>query len=366
MNQLVYERGGPAGRRGICVLLAALVLLLILCELVLQRGRITSPDPVSGLVGNLLREPPFYCEMINKERQRAFRSGRPPRLPKVLVSHAAEVTSECDASRSLARQKLRHLGTNAWPLLPRLAPGLKSKRLEVRWAVADVCVGVDAGAAPQFEEFLKRLTGARDASDAFAWVLTRHNESGLDYLSKARWMAARVLARCDPNPAVRPQLLEYLRNSSDDYLARALVVEALGIHGAGDPEARAYLESVLVNDQEYPEVMAAACKALTFSAKDAAATAALIRPLLKNGPVRARVGAADALFRLGTPASELLPAVSDALGHRLPSIRCAALRTLELMGPAAVQARPAVMRLEADPTPEVRAAAQAALRSLGE
>jgi HEAT repeat protein len=147
---------------------------------------------------------------------------------------------------------------------------------------------------------------------------------------------------------------------------RACGVTALGVMETERDKAVPVLTGIAQNKAEWPNVSAAALQALATAAPEEPATLSLAREALQDDRSLVRVAAARVLWKLKAPAAEVLPVLTALLGHKLASVRLAALDGMAEMGAAAQPSQGEVERLLADEHEPVRRSAAAALRRMGE
>lgn len=177
---------------------------------------------------------------------------------------------------------------------------------------------------------------------------------------KTRIQAAALLGRLGPDaaPAV-PALVEAL--ASKDKGLRGMAAIALGRIGEAARDAIVPLDRAL-RDPDVRVRVAAALAIYGITGESAAPTRVLFETLAHHDPdVRAMV--AEAFEQLGTPIVGFLVL---SLENEDETTRVRAAKTLGAMGPAAEEARAALLKALDDKSEAVREAAGDALGKLGE
>ena len=140
-------------------------------------------------------------------------------------------------------------------------------------------------------------------------------------------------------------------------------VEALVKIGSDSDATIAHLRATLRDTNEWPAVSAAAALALA-RAKPEPRLMDSLRDALHDPRSLVRIRAAQALWRLGVPAGDVLPILIGGTRHKLASVRLTALEAIAETGPAAQSAASTVRTLLSDGDEKVRTAAEATLRTI--
>jgi HEAT repeat protein len=239
--------------------------------------------------------------------------------------------------RRSAIEAARSLGPSGRAALPAAIGALEDPDASVRLAAAELIAGHGPAAA--------------EAVPALASMLASPDEG-------RRATAARTLAAL--GASARPAF-DQLAPLLDDEAASVREAAVLALGGAApDTEAARPLLAKALGD-DTTEVRSAARRAIqrvgpggVIFVPDLIASAALEED---------RRSAERSLrrFERTGPAPGSIPELIDLLDHEHESVRLLAARFLALAGPDARQAVPALTRLRDDPSPEVRAEADAAL-----
>jgi HEAT repeat protein len=160
-------------------------------------------------------------------------------------------------------------------------------------------------------------------------------------------------------------VLEILKSKDEEHEMRAMALEVIRSIGSIGNASMSLLKQVFQDPEEWPDVRAAAARALAGVAPGDRQLQPLLRQALGDSPGLVRVAAAESLWQLGAPATEVLPVLTGALGHKLATVRVAALKAVAALGKAAQPAATAVRGLLSDEKEPVRRAATVALASMG-
>jgi HEAT repeat protein len=241
-------------------------------------------------------------------------------------------------SRCFAVKALDSLGADAKPAVTEL--------VDVFLDDADLKVRQLAG---------KALMGfARDLKSSMAAIARRITDED----GEVRTSALKILAAGTPEAK---DTLEALRTALDDKIAgnRALAAQVLGEFGADAAPALEGLLTVLMASEPEPRKQAA----IALGRIGKAARVAV--PALREAKEGLGDAAETALTRIGTLSKDDVPALSDRLDNTKPVYRVLAAKGLAMLGEDAAPAAAALAKRLADPSPEVRAAAIAALGAIG-
>jgi HEAT repeat protein len=325
-----------------------------------------SPAPLSAQlrkpVHDLRAEVPFYYAWIN----RLFATGRAAWMPGRLVRLADTEADRVSRLRGVASQKLAWMGTNAWPAIPLLLKSLESRDLFIRYPAVVVLARIKADQAPVFAQLTPRLRNKERLAEVFSYLVTGPDESGRRYGRDVRCLGLAGLAALGPGARSRlGTVLDILKSKDEEHEMRAKALEVIcSIGSLGDADV-SLLKQVFQDPEEWPDVRAAAARALAGVAPDDPQLQPLLRQALGASPGLVRVAAAETLWQLGAPATEVLPVLTGALGHKLATVRVTALKAVAGMGKAAQPSATSVRGLLSDEKEPVRRAATAALASVG-
>ena len=326
-----------------------------------------APRELQLLASDITRHNPVHCLMISRQVSRSLISGKPTLVPRFLAAYADAKITDIRRSRTEALIKLGYMGTNVAPVIGALAAALDDQDSEVRWAALTLLCKVRVHQSPLFEHVEFALNGRSRLIPQLVWVLQRPQDMNY-YLGPAgpevRRFALLSLSACAPTPTLVPVLKNFISSKEEEPPTRALAVNALAWHGKDVPAAAEFLQTLLRNPAEWPEIRAAAGCALVGSMPRDELLAAL-RNMLQSPEARARVGAAEALWELKVPANEILSVLQEALSHNLPSVRSASLKVIQKLGGHASCLRRSVESVLADPKEAVRREATNTLSLLG-
>ena len=340
-------------------LLAILIAGAVTAAFYLSRPQ-KEPKRLDSAVGDLFTKVPWYYVEIHNAEARARRSGRTSWVPSFLAHRAATEVFRTDLLRSRARIELISMGQNAWPAIPALMSALHNRDPVARVAAADVLAKVKANESPMFEKLKAGLKDDERAAQAFRWLLKGSDEFGRPY---DRRFALMGLAAC--GPAAKIALLEMIElaqsKQSEQHELRVLALAAIGSLGAEAKGTLPALKQIIRDQEEWSDVSAAAVSAVAVIAPNTDLIA-LLQPLLNDERSLVRIAAANALIER-VPPDTLLPILTNALSHKLPSIRHAALDALAHLGRPARAARPAIQNLLSDENESVRNAAREILET---
>ncbi len=372
---------------------AALGLIAVLAMIyLLAPSRIQAPEHLDALLDTALRQPPFYCDFVNRQASR-MPPGKRSWIPTWLQSYAAKKLFKVDSDRLAAFSKLQSLGTNAWPAIPALLAALDSSNPSVRGGAVHALIVIHADKAPAFDRLKTVLAGKTRPAQILLDALAGHNNFQLGtFLMKRGPHVVEVvtgyyrpplyLPWYSPSPAARfilsalaacgrgaksamPLLRRMAASHEEDVLLRAMAISALGeIDLSAHNQTVPLLRRLLRDSGEWPRVRGAAAASLARLAPNDADVPVLLRHVLHDQAGAVRVGAAEGLWRLKAPAGELLPVLTAALNHKLVSVRCASLRVLAEMGGAARPAKPAVEAKLKDRSEVVRRQAALTLKRI--
>ena len=255
-----------------------------------------------------------------------------PREPsyqgKSLTGWLRNLYGTTPAIRGQAQEAIRHIGTNALPILRRKLRAEDSPmRIRLfRWLGRSSILGIPM----------------REAED---WRLRAADACG----------ALGPMAE----PAI-PELVEASKSSANSYNA---TMRALGQIGA---PAVAPLIAALTNANS--TVREAAGGALGFMGPQAQAAAPALVTSMRDEHAGVRLNAAFALGKIGVGSTEVVSALTSALTGTDYGVRCNAIFSLGQLGKAAEAAVPALTKLLEDPDPyvdsSIRRGATNALRSI--
>jgi HEAT repeat protein len=343
------------------------VVLLLGLFYAFKRTTDVAPSELQLLASDITRHNPVHCLIISRQVSRSLVSGKPTLVPRFLAAYADAKITDIRSRRTQAGIKLGHMGTNLAPVIPALAAALDDQDSEVRWAALTLLCKVRVHQSPLFEDVKFALNGRSRPIPQLVWVLQRPQDMNY-YLGPAgpevRRFALLSLSACAPTPTLVPVLTNFISSKEEEPPTRALAVATLAWHGKDVTAAAEFLQTLLRNPAEWPEIRAAAgCALVGKMPRDE--LLADLRNMLRGSEARARVGAAEGLWELKVPAQEILSVLQDGLSHNLPSVRFASLKVIQKMGGQAFCLRSAVESVLADPKEAVRREATNTLVLLG-
>lgn len=365
INVVAGDRKGAFKRRLTWFLSGVLLLLGLFYAF--KRTTPAAPMELQLLASDLTRHNPVHCLMISRQVSRSLVSGRPTLVPRFLAAYADAKLSDIRRRRTEAGIKLGYMGTNVAPVISALAAALDDQNSEIRWAALSVLCKVHVHQSTLFEEVKSVLNSRSRAIPQLVWMLQRPQDINYNLGStgtEVRRFALLSLSVCAPTPTLVSALTNFISGKEEEPPTRALAVTTLAWHGRDAPAATEFLQTLLLNKAEWPEIRAAAgCALVGKMPRDELLTA--LRSMLRSPEARARVGAAEGLWELKLPAEEILSVLQDALSHNLPSVRSASLKVIQKMGGRASSIRASVEVVLNDPKEAVRRDATNALALLG-
>jgi HEAT repeat protein len=260
--------------------------------------------------------------------------------------------------------------------VPALMEFLKDEDQEARRAAALALLQLDPGPEIMIPAFLGAFDSASPEvrSDMLEAIASLGEEAvpgmirGLKY-PDIRKQVAEILGRIGEGAKEAvPALLEHVND--EDPQVQAEVLFALGC--IGGPEAKGAIDAAIaVLQDENERVRVSGMYLLGKLGPDAAAAAPELKKILKSDDPKSPRACMWALVRIEPDNEEVaklaVPMMISGLEDEDAFVRIEAARTLELIGPAAKEAIPALKKLEQDdPDPEVREAAVDAIQSIGE
>ena len=356
------DRSGGRRLAGAIGIVLALVAILLAGFCIISRVPAPLPGQLRKPVHDLRAEVPFYYAWIN----RMLATGRAAWIPGRLIGLSATEANRFSERRRQALWKLDGMGTNVWPAIPLLLKSLESRDLAIRYSAAEVLGRIRADQAPVFEQLKPRLRNKERPADVLNHLLTGRDEFGRWHGREVRCFALAGLAALGPGARSRlGTVLDILKSKDEEHEMRAKALEVIrSIGSLGDADV-SMLKQVFQDPEEWPDVRAAAARALAGVAPGDPQLQPMLRQALGDSPGLVRVAAAETLWQLGAPATEVLPVLTGALGHKLATVRVAALKAVGGMGLAAQPAATSVRGLLSDEKEPVRHAATAALASMG-
>jgi len=228
-------------------------------------------------------------------------------------------------------------------------------------------------APPEREENARSVPGRRCGfpGPADGNARSREREDGISFrlgssepvmkTSVALSLLALVLAACGTPAYVRD---EQVRLASDDARIRVSAAKRLGQAGADARVAEVELREGLAD--EHPEVRRWCAYALgEITNGDRTTIRALAARLLEDEYAGARHAAAAALGRIGAPAATETDALLRAVEDESEAVRGIALLSLRKLAVATPDAVPALARMLSHPDARVRTMTAIALRKIG-
>jgi HEAT repeat protein len=350
------------GLPGVIVIGVAFAAIIVAASYTALRAPAPLPAGLEKLARNLRAEAPFYYAFVNRMPARTKAAW----MPGWLVQRAGREADLAAERRGQAMRQLGQMGTNAWPAIPVLLKTLGSGNLYTRYAAAQVLARIRADQAPAFEQFRVLLRNKERPADVLTMLLTGRDEYARRYTQAVRRFALLGLAFLGPGARSRlGTMLEIAKTPEEDHEIRAMalgVVYAVGSAGTG---CAPVLKQFFEDGEEWPDVRAAAVRALAGVSANDPALQPLLRHALGDSHGLVRIAAAEALWESRVPTAEVLPVLTEALGHKLASVRVASLKALASMGKAARPAATSVRGLLFDEKEPVRLAAKVALAGMG-
>jgi len=361
-----YGSATPNGRRRRArfwarrIAVAILIVVAMAAAFYLSRPQ-NEPKRLDSAVRDLFAKVPWYYIEINKAEANARRSSRTSWVPSVLAHRAATEGFRADLLRSRGRIELISRGQNAWPAIPILMSALHNRDPVARVTAADVLAKIKAHESPMFEKLKVGLKDDERPAQAFRWLLKGKDEFGRPY---DRGFALIGLGACGTAAKVAlPDMIEIAEAKPlETHELRALAFAAMGGLGSQATEALPALKHAIEDSEDWPDVRAAAVSAIAAIAPTNANVIALLQSQLADEKALVRIAAANALIQRA-PSDTLFPILTNALNHKLPAVRHAALDALAHLGRSARPARPAIQDLLLDENESVRNAAKQILET---
>jgi hypothetical protein len=259
-----------------------------------------------------------------------------------------------------ARKELIKQGTNAWTVIPQLVDNLLNTnhgKMQGQYASALILGSIRADESPCWPLMKQRLANRSEPVDAFGFFL----QHGIDWPDRVNPAAQRfsLLALAaigppagSPDKTALPGMLALVNSNSEEL--RPLALEALGSLRSGGSNAVPALEKLLNDPMEYPSIRMPAGVALAQIQPADTNALRVFREGLRDERTVMRVYSAEGLRRLGADPDEYYPALTNALGHKLVTVRCAALNTLGQLGKRALDAKPLIATLTTDDNETIR------------
>ncbi len=350
-------------RRGfyLLALVAGLLLLLGLVSFARLRSGPRAGNGVAAidsLLRDLRAQTPFYYTW----------SAKPPLsriLPKAWLNQAHMAWSQTNSQRTLAIWKLLNMGTNAWPAVPALVNALDANDYSVSVMAANALAGIRANESPVWWQLELSLLGKPRPAKAFRYLLTGRNPlSQKPYdLAYRRFALVGLAATGRAGSVADQEIINILKFEEDPELRAKAVIAAAAIE-RDTSRIVPFLQPILRNGNEWPQVRAAAAQALARTAPNDPATRDLLWQACRDERALLRLEAARSLWKLQQSADEILSVLAPLLSHKLVSIRSGALQALAEMGSAARPSLPMIERMASDENEVVRRAASAAIESI--
>jgi len=319
------------------------------------------PGRLDLALRNLFVKVPWYYSAIHKAEANARRSNRRSWVPGVLAHRAATEELRADLLRSNARSELISMRQNAWPAIPALMSALHNRDPVVQAMAADVLANIKADESPTFEKLKVGLKDDERPALAFRSVLGWRTI--LDRPNQRRFALIGLGACGTAAKVALPAIIQDAEDKqSETHELRALAFAAMGGLGSQATEALPALKHAIEDSDDWPDVRAEAVSAIAAVAPANPKVIALLQSQLADEKALVRIAAANALIQRAPP-DTLFPILTNALNHKLPAVRHAALDALAHLGRSARPARPAIQDLLLDENESVRNAAKQILET---
>jgi hypothetical protein len=271
--------------------------------------------------------------------------------------------------------KLTSMKTNAWAAIPALLKLTRRPDPGDRIRALAVLSQIEAQRSPDFPGLIRKYGSSPRSIESFVWLVDRRNEFWLS--TSGLWMTGSpfnagykklgLLCLSLSGPAAKPAVprLLALAESEEDHELGAAAVEALGHIGPGAQAALPLLRKLVVDREKWPDLRSASALAWARINPKDPGLIPLLRELLSDDRALVRVRAAGALGELHQEPGELLPVLTNALTHKLVSVRLAALESLAGLGKAAAPVRASMKERLTDEKESVREAARDVLHKVG-
>jgi HEAT repeat protein len=257
------------------------------------------------------------------------------------------------------------MGTNAWPAVPALLDLAARDDPTTRFDAMEVLTGIRADQHPAFRVMIAdHLKVARCAEDLARTLKSAPSDFWVSTERAKQQFALALLSAAGPAARHAVPSLEVLAESKNDHDLRAAGVAVLRDIGPSARSAVPVLKKLLQDKDEWPDVRSRAASALPRICPKDPEIVRLLSQMLHDDRILVRVRVAGALADLKAPPNDLLPALTNALDHKLASIRLAALESLCEMDDAALPVKEQVASRLQDNDESVRRAALATLQTL--
>lgn len=276
---------------------------------------------------DLARPMPWVQQFLLDRNAAAFRAGRASWVPRKLRNWAGDTAYKVQRGRADAQHFLIGAGSNAWPVVPTILKGLKSRSIYTSFPAAVVLIRIRADEAPDFPKWAESLRGRPEPIPALLEVLR-----GSPYLVQAvseneRHRALAWIQACRPSPKlVAAQMMSIVRSQDESHQTRAWAMRVLGSMSGSTAEVMGEVRKRLNDPNEWPDVRGSAAWALAGLEPDPERARDALAPFLSDPAALARLGAIEGLHRAGAKPEVYLSALEQLLEHRLWSVRAEALR----------------------------------------
>jgi len=313
-------------------------------ESVVVRCRKKKDSPETMLVSCSLREPHRRVALTGPGEKPAPSGSAAPQanVAALLVTLRSEKADD----RRTAATALARLGDQARAAVPALVAAFPQEKDTFARRAMVVALGQIG-------------PGARDAVPSLV-VALRDGYSSADDL--VGFEASVALAKIDPDGAVTAQLLTaMLRDKNDDVRRRAAGV----LRMVGPVLKNAVPVLIEAAKDRHSEVRAEAVRSLAALRPDPGLAVPVLATAVRDSDKYVRQYAATALATFGPEAKGALKALIEAVAaEKDPEARAQEIRALRYMGPAAAEAIPVLTEALKDPSKDVRAQAEKALKRI--
>lgn len=241
-----------------------------------------------------------------------------------------------------AAEKLAGLGTNSWRAIPALLDLTAGANPSDQYYALMVLSHIEAAKSPAFDRLVRKHANSRRSVEAFCRMADRRNDSWFSISGLAssrgtfreayRTFGLTCLAALGPSARKAvPVVLEMLQDK-DDHEFCASAVHTLGLIGPSAASALPRLKGFLQDPEQWSDLRAAAAQALPRIDANDAEIRALLTQALEDERALVRVRAAGGLVEMSpAPPEAVLPVLTNALQHKLSTVRVAALEVLATM-----------------------------------
>lgn len=286
-------------------------------------------------------------------------------IPEEYRKHALPSIGIWNEPHDKARAVLIKRGTNAWPAVPMLVETLVTTNAwyPAKYDVVQVLAFIHADQSPEWVQVKGKLANRAEPVTALTRLCNGKTDMMTPVYPELKRFALKALKEIGA-PA-KPAVLNMLPLARDDSAETSqLAFEVLEALGPAGSEALPTLEKWLKDPSEDAQIRLAAGLAISKIQPTNSIVLEVFRQGLHDEHAVMQVRVAEGLCQLGGDPSEYFGTVTNALNHKLVTVRCIALGTLSHLGAKARPARAQVESMTVDQNEKVRLAASQALKAI--